>query len=354
MSRGSPLQSVATFTISPLLSSIEKPQVSAIVVPSVTCDLPTQPVHFNAKWSHLNNLHLAYPNFGQPNKIDIPLGVDVLLNGQWSGPPGTPVAFETMFGLVLTGNTGNLTVPSTVASHHVATLSGDDILRKFWEIEEGPRDASKHSPEERAVVRYLAENRKRNADGRFVVPLPRDPQARPLDESRSSAVRRFLSLERSLHTKNQFEEFAAVMPSWCPKQTCTSLLRKHSTFPCTLFTMTTAPQPNSESYLMPQQSPVLASLSMTAYMSGPLSILLSLMFFNGSVHTVALTPDVSKMYRAVELIPADRDLHRFVWRNDSKEPLFDYRMTRSPSESSFLVCGQYGCQMLWIMLWSTP
>jgi len=47
--------------------------------------LPTQPVHFNAKWSHLNTLHLADPNFCQPNKIDILLGVDVyadvLLNG---------------------------------------------------------------------------------------------------------------------------------------------------------------------------------------------------------------------------------------------------------------------------------
>lgn len=51
-----------------------------------------------------------------------------------------------------------------------------------------------------------------------------------------------------------------------------------------------SPQPNSELYLMPQQSPVLASLSMTAYMSGPLSILLSLMLFNGSVHTVLLSP----------------------------------------------------------------
>ena len=85
MSQGSPLQSVATFTILPLLSSTKKVLVSAIVVPRVTCDLPTQPVHFNAKWSHLNNLHLADPNFCQPNKIDILLGVDVyadvLLNG---------------------------------------------------------------------------------------------------------------------------------------------------------------------------------------------------------------------------------------------------------------------------------
>ena len=55
-------------------------------------------------------------------------------------------------------------------------------------------------------------------------------------------------------------------------------------------------------------------------------------------HRVALTADVSKMYRAIELDRADRDLHRFVWRKDPKEPLKDYRMTRitfGVSASSF-------------------
>ncbi len=44
------------------------------------------------------------------------------------------------------------------------------------------------------------------------------------------------------------------------------------------------------------------------------------------------------MYRAVELTPPDRDLHRFVWRNNPNLPLLDYRMTRvtfGVSASSF-------------------
>ena len=44
------------------------------------------------------------------------------------------------------------------------------------------------------------------------------------------------------------------------------------------------------------------------------------------------------MYRAVQLTPSDCDLHRFVWRSDSNEPLQDYRMTRvtfGVSASSF-------------------
>ena len=43
---------------------------------------------------------------------------------------------------------------------------------------------------------------------------------------------------------------------------------------------------------------------------------------------IAVSSDICKMYRAVELSPSDRDLHRFVWRRDSSTPLSDYRMTR--------------------------
>ena len=167
--RGPPLQSVATFSISPLLASTKKLQVSAIVVPRVTCDLPTQPVHFNSKWGHLNDLHMADPSYGQPGRIDVLVGVDiyadVLLHGRRSGPPNTPVAFETKFGWVLAGKMGDLTIPSTTTSHHVVTISGYDVLRKFWEIEECPQDTSNYSPEERIVVRHFAENHTKNKDG---------------------------------------------------------------------------------------------------------------------------------------------------------------------------------------------
>ena len=56
------------------------------------------------------------------------------------------------------------------------------------------------------------------------------------------------------------------------------------------------------------------------------------------LHRVALTADVSRMYRAVLLPESDRDFHRFVWRRNPDEPLCDYRMTRvtfGVSASSF-------------------
>ena len=53
---------------------------------------------------------------------------------------------------------------------------------------------------------------------------------------------------------------------------------------------------------------------------------------------VALTTEVSLMYRGMELPLSDRDLHRFVWRNDESELIRNFRTTRvtfGVSTSSF-------------------
>ena len=55
---------------------------------------------------------------------------------------------------------------------------------------------------------------------------------------------------------------------------------------------------------------------------------------------MAITTDISKTYRAIELVESDRDLHRFVWRSDHSGVIWDYRMTRvaiGVSASSFVV-----------------
>ena len=72
------------------------------------------------------------------------------------------------------------------------------------------------------------------------------------------------------------------------------------------------------------------------------------------LHRIALTADVSRMYRAIELVESDRDLHRFVWRSDPDNPLQDYRMTRVTlvyqHHPSLPTCRSNAVP--WITLWS--
>ena len=58
------------------------------------------------------------------------------------------------------------------------------------------------------------DNHSRSTEGRFIVPLPKKPDAKPLGESRAQAVQRFHSLERVLHSRGLFGEVETVMEEY--------------------------------------------------------------------------------------------------------------------------------------------
>ena len=139
-------------------------------VEDVTCDLPLHPVPFNTKWSHLSGIALADPDFGSPGRIDLLLGL--LMSGRRVGPSDSPTAFETEFGWVLAGNAGPSSPTHHVSHSRLSLLTGDDILCKFWEIEEKPITDAVLSSEERSVVQFFNSNHSRVDSGSFVVPFP--------------------------------------------------------------------------------------------------------------------------------------------------------------------------------------
>lgn len=260
----------------------------------MTCDLPLCPVPFDLHLRHISDLLLANPGFGQPGRIDILLGVDIfvdiLRHGWQTGPPRSPTAFETGFGWVLCGSAGS-TTSSVQTNLHIATFqtlvtSGDDILRRFWEIEESPTDHSSLSMEERTVVRHFESNHSHTEEGRFIVPLIKKPGAKRIGKSGAQAVRRFLSLERSLTTRGCFKEFREVMQNtwtWAMLrlfrlQNWKSHLMVFSTCPCMQFTRLQAPLPRSELFLMLQLSLLLEYHLMIRSLLDQPSILRWLMF----------------------------------------------------------------------------
>ena len=344
------LQTIASLTISSIQSG-RKFVLTAVVLPRVTYELPVQPVPFGSNWNHLNNLTLADPDFGRPGRVDLLLGVDIfteaLLHGRRTGPSGTPVAFETVFGWVLAGPTNQLSPEACATSHHTLVATGDDLLRNFWEIEENAKHESCLSSEERFVVQHFEENHRRAPDGKFIVPLPKKPHAPPLGESRSHAVRRFLSLERSLHAKGEFEAFDSVIQEYFDLEHAEPVPSMDLEAPpnCVFYLPMHAVKKESSSTtkiraVFDASAKSSSNVSLNdILLVGPTvhsSLLDVLLRFR--LHRIALTADVSKMYRAIELVKSDRDLHRFVWRSDPDKPIQDYRMTRvtfGVSASSF-------------------
>ena len=214
-----PTHTLSKFVITPVQEQGMEIDVTAIIMPRVTCDLPLQPIPFKPEWTHLSDRSLADPNFGEPGCIDILLGIDIftqiLRQGRRNGVCSSPSAFQAEFGWVLAGETSVCTSNASVVSYHTSsTISGDQILQCFWEIEEPASDLSGLTREVRMVVHHFQENHQRTESGRFLVPIPKKAHIKPLGESCSQAVRRYLSLERSLHFKGQFEEFSSVMEEY--------------------------------------------------------------------------------------------------------------------------------------------
>ena len=349
----SPTQSVAEFSVSPIQPSGKKFDVTAIVVPRVTCNLPTCSVEFNPSWEHLRDLTLADPSFGRPSKIDLLLGVEVftqtLLSGRRVGPSIAPIAIETEFGWVLAGRAEQLTSGLPIASHHASFLSSDDVLRKFWEVEENLDPGVSYTQEEQLVVKHFRERHVRTTAGRFAVSLPRKPDSNALGESRSQAVRRFLSLERSLISKNQFDDFHKVMQEYfdmghaelvpvadlekSPQQVFylpMHAVRKDSSTTTKIRAVFDASVKSSSG----------VSLNDTLMVGPTVHPSLTDVLIRFRMHRIALVADVSRMYRAIELVDHDRDFHRFVWRNNPSAPLMDYRMTRTLDiwSSGLVIC----------------
>ncbi len=71
----------------------------------------------------MSGLHLADPRFANPGRIDLLLGVDVLVDallpGRRIGPPGSPTALETHFGWVLAGRADSFSPTTHVTTHHL-------------------------------------------------------------------------------------------------------------------------------------------------------------------------------------------------------------------------------------------
>ena len=333
--------STTSFNISPLHFPDQGINVTAVIVPRVTCNLPVSSVPFNPEWNHIANLKLADPTFGSPGKIDILLGVDifasVLQQGRRFGSPGTPTAFKTKFGWVLAGQTELPRIPHDIVAHHVTMVSCDDMLHKFWEIESIENPNAILTPEEKAVQRHYEEKHYRTESGAFVVPLPKKESSKQLGESRSKAVRRFISLEKTLRTKEQREEFHSVMEEYFDLDHAETVPQLElDKAPDQVFYLPMHAVRKEASTTTKLRIVFDASAKTTNDISlndmllvGPTvhpPLVDILLHFR--THRIALTADVSKMYRAIRLIDSDKDLHRFVWRKDPDEPLMDYRMTR--------------------------
>ena len=115
----------------------------------------------------------------------------VVLHGRRFGPSGSPLAFKTQFGWVLAGSVGfnNPVVCSGPSENCYLVVAGmaqaecDELLRKFWEVENPHFQEPTLSISKRSVVKRFEETHYRDQEGRFVGLLPLNNKVISLGES---------------------------------------------------------------------------------------------------------------------------------------------------------------------------
>jgi len=308
--------------------------VDALIVSKVTGILSSTPCNPKS-WSHITGLQLADPQYFQPSKIDMLLGIDVLVSivkeGVRHGPESSPMAQNTIFGWVICG-------PIAKEPHRVIQVNHTDIqiesvLQKFWELEELP--PTKHfTTEEKLCEHHFQSTHTRRNDGRYIVKLPFNDKIESLGSSRDQAVSRFHQLDRRFNRcPDKREQYIKFMREY-------QSLNHMERVPTHLIH-------NSKSYYLPHHFVTKEDSSTTklrvvfdgsaktssgvslnnALRVGPtvqndlFTLLLQFRF-----HLIALKADITKMYRQFIINESDIDYQRIVWRESPNQPLEDYRL----------------------------
>ena len=212
-------------------------------------------------------------------------------------------------------------------------------FQKFWEMEETPDTGRPILTEEQKMCEHFHnQTTTRLPDGRVKVRLPFKPDAPALGRSKAQAVRRFLSMETRLSRDKVFrEKYNAFIQEFLDMGHLEKVPDRE------------LERADERCFYMPHHGVLKESSTTTklrvvfdgsartttgvdlnsTLMKGPriqdniFAILIRFRF-----HVVALSGDVTKMYRQVELDEKDRDFQRLIWRFGEEEPLSVYRLTR--------------------------
>ena len=319
--------------------------LTVAVMNKVTRNIPIKDASSVRDLPHLQDIHLADEHFDLPGPIDLLLGQDVwqklFLPGESTSPQGTPAAWHTVFGWVILGQyTPDHPVHAVVATAQVVSSSkaqqeSDDLLAKFWELEEPPQNDNLFTPEEQRVEQHYQDTHVYLPDEkRYQVKLPRTVGNLQLGESKTQAINRARSNERSLIRKQSWPAFQTFIQEYL------ELGHAQPVSPDDLLL------PSSACYYMPIHSVYKQSSSTTKVRAvfdaiakstsqislndqlavGPtIQPTLEQTLLRFRTYAVAVSGDISKMYREVVLAPEERSFHRFAAPTD---PWREFQMNR--------------------------
>ena len=325
-----------------------KQEITAVALPKVIKNLPLRDASSVTQMSHLQLQNLADPLYYKPGPIDMILGQnifpDLFMNGRTTGPPNTPTAWETVFGWTVMGlyPDEHPSLAVSASAHFVESdpsdVASDSLLMRFWKSEEPPTLDTPLTPEEERIEKHFDETHKYiKEEQRYMVSLPKTPAKIQLGSNERQALHRGENNEKSLIRNERYDDFQKVVKEYITLGH--ARLISHDEYLAT----------KDQSYFMPLHAVFKSSSTTTKVRAvfdasaktdsgfslndmlavGPtLQPTLDQTLLRFRLYTIAISGDISKMYREILLSPEDRPLHRFLWRENTSQPWQVYEMQR--------------------------
>ena len=325
--------------------------ISVAVIKKVSSDMPLQIALSTNKLPHIKNLQLADNKYHCPGPIDIILGCDVfgeaVLGRRIKGPPNTPTAHLTVFGWGLTGPyiPDKITAPqyqmTATATDYIneetANLPAEEILARLLVMEEPEEKERIFTQEEKMVEDHFDKTYSYDkTQRRYTVRLPMKGSTQQLGDSRSQAIHRAKANDKSLKRKGYHNKYQEVMQKYVDEKHAILLTPEEVKNSTTAYYMPVHAVFKESSSTTKVRAVFDASAETSNHTSlnklmaaGPtLQPPLDHTLLRFRMYPVALSGDISQMYREVLLHPDDQRFHRFIWKPEEDQPWQDYQMTR--------------------------
>lgn len=306
--------------------------IACLVTPIITSNIPLN--SFKVRKINIpSSISLADPNFDVSQEIDLLLGAslfwDLLVEGKIQLDINLSLQ-NTQFGYIVTGcvpvDLNNSVLCNLIKTH----IPEDDQLKKFWELEEVECSSSTFLSKEQLQCEELFKNDTfRNKEGQFVVKFPLKHSPELLGDSKTTAMKRFLSLEKKFNNlpfKNLYFEFiheyielghmtkisdvseSSITPSYILPHH--GVLRENSTT-TKLRTVFDGSCPTSSGW----------SLNELQFVGPKLQNNIVNILLRFRLHLYVVSADISKMYRCILMNPEHRPLQRILWRENPDEDI---------------------------------
>lgn len=323
-------------------NSLKPFETDFIIIEKICDNLPN--ITFSLEnFPYLKGLKLADPEFNKNNEIQMLLGAEIfpfiLRDGRVIAGTNQPACINTVFGWIVMGKlpiSKSPVLPNirTFFTTYSTEAQLDNTLKLFWQSEEMP-EYKAESTEDTHCENYFLETTRHNDDHSFTVSLPFKISAPDFGDTRSLAMRRFLSLEkRLLLDTNMYNTYGNVMKEYLDNGHMTqvsspSLQNIHDYFYIAHHAVIRKDSTSTPLRVVFDASAHAygkASLNQSLYTGPKLQRDLIAILLNFRLHRYVMLCDIRQMYRMIWVESAQRKYQRILWRFQPDDPILDYQL----------------------------